>query len=79
MSNVGEDTEWTTALDTDGEDVNWAENTLENRWGTSLVMQWLRLYSQCRGPRFYPDQGKPFNITVIQVYIPTSNAEKAEV
>ena len=24
-------------------------------------------------------QGKPFNITVIQVYVPTSNAEKAEV
>ena len=24
-------------------------------------------------------QGKPFNITVIQVYAPTSNAEKAEV
>ena len=24
-------------------------------------------------------QGKPFNITVIQVYIPTSNAEEAEV
>ena len=24
-------------------------------------------------------QGKPFNITVIQVYVPTSNTEKAEV
>ena len=24
-------------------------------------------------------QGKPFNITVFQVYAPTSNAEKAEV
>ena len=24
-------------------------------------------------------QGKPFNITVIQVYSPTSNAEEAEV
>ena len=24
-------------------------------------------------------QGKPFNITIIQVYVPTSNAEKAEV
>ena len=24
-------------------------------------------------------QGKPFNITVIQVYIPSSNAEEAEV
>ena len=26
-----------------------------------------------------PFQGKPFNITVIQVYNPTSNAEEAEV
>ena len=24
-------------------------------------------------------QGKPFNITVIQVYVPTGNAEKAKV
>ena len=24
------------------------------RWGTSLVVQWLRLRSQCRGPRFHP-------------------------
>ena len=24
-------------------------------------------------------EGKPFNITVIQVYVPTSNAEEAEV
>ena len=24
-------------------------------------------------------QGKPFNLTVIQVYVPTSNAEEAEV
>ena len=24
-------------------------------------------------------QGKPFNITVIQVYVPTSNIEEAEV
>ena len=24
-------------------------------------------------------QGKPFNVTVIQVYVPTSNAEEAEV
>ena len=24
-------------------------------------------------------QGKPFNITVIEVYVPNSNAEKAEV
>ena len=25
-----------------------------------------------------PFQGKPFSITVIQVYVPTSNAEEAE-
>ena len=24
-------------------------------------------------------QGKPFNITVIQIYVPTTNAEEAEV
>ena len=24
-------------------------------------------------------QGKPFNITVIKIYVPTSNAEEAEV
>ena len=24
-------------------------------------------------------QGKPFNITIIQAYVPTSNAEEAEV
>ena len=28
---------------------------------------------------FFFSQGKPFNITVIQVYAPTSNTEKAEV
>ena len=28
---------------------------------------------------FFHFQGKPFNITVIQVYFPTSNAEEAEV
>ena len=26
-----------------------------------------------------PFKGKPFNITVIQVYVPTTNAEEAEV
>ena len=28
---------------------------------------------------FVPLQGKPFNITVIQVYAPTSNSEESEV
>ena len=27
----------------------------------------------------FPRQTKPFNITVIQVYVPTSNAEEAEI
>ena len=34
------------------------------------------MQSQKRQIRF---QGKPFNITVIQVYAPTSNTEEAEV
>ena len=29
--------------------------------------------------KYFRFQGKPFNITVIQVYVPTSNAEDAEV
>ena len=41
-------------------------------------MQYLDAISKMteRSLRF---QGKPFNITVIQVYAPTSNAEEAEV
>ena len=37
--------------------------------------------SDARGQRmiFVPFQGKPFNITVIQAYAPTSNAEEAEI
>ena len=40
-------------------------------------MQYLEAISKKkeRSVRF---QGKPFNITVIQVYAPTSNAEEAE-
>ena len=36
------------------------------------------MHSQ-RGQNDLCFQGKPFNITVIQVYAPTSNAEEAEV
>ena len=39
-------------------------------------MQYLGAISKMISVRF---QGKPFNITVIQVYAPTSNAEEAEV
>ena len=36
------------------------------------------MQSQKRQNNFYSFQGKPFNITVIQVYAPTSNAEEAD-
>jgi len=39
-------------------------------------MQYLGAISKMISVHF---QGKPFNITVIQVYAPTSNAEEAEV
>ena len=38
-------------------------------------MQYLDAITKMISVRF---QGKPFNITVIQVYAPTSNAEEAE-
>ena len=34
-----------------------AKKRKKKKWGTSLVVQWLRLYSQCRGPRFDPWSG----------------------
>ena len=37
------------------------------------------MQSQKRQNDLFFSQGKPFNITVIQVYAPTSNAEEAEV
>ena len=37
------------------------------------------MQSQKRQNELYCFQGKPFNIIVIQVYAPTSNAEEAEV
>ena len=37
------------------------------------------MQSQKRQIYLCPFQGKPFNITIIQVYAPTSNAEEAEV
>ena len=37
------------------------------------------MQSQKRQYDLYSSQGKPFNMTVIQVYAPTSNAEEAEV
>ena len=41
-------------------------------------MQYLGAISKMMGWSQY-FQGKPFNITVIQIYAPTSNAEEAEI
>ena len=40
-------------------------------------MQYLDAISKTKNDLCF--QGKPFNITVIQVYVPTSNAEEADV
>ena len=42
----------------------------------NAVLGWNLKNAKTISVRF---QGKPFNITVIQVYAPTSNAEEAEV
>ena len=42
-------------------------------------MQYLDAISKTTEWSLFRLQGKPFNITVIQVYAPTSNAEEAEV
>ena len=41
-------------------------------------MQYLDVISKTKEWSLFV-QGKPFNITIIQVYAPTSNAEEAEV
>ena len=42
-------------------------------------MQYLDATSKTTKMIFVCFQGKPYNIMVIQVYVPTSNAEEAEV
>ena len=42
-------------------------------------MQYLDAISKTTEWSLFFPQGKPFNITVIQVYAPTSNSEEAEV
>ena len=39
----------------------------------------ISVHFQGKHIQYHSFQGKPFNITVIQVYAPTSNAEEAEV
>ena len=63
----------TTAGRNPSEEMEWPS------WSTKeFEMQYLDAISKTTefSVRF---QGKPFNITVIQVYAPTSNAEEAEV
>ena len=54
------------------------EETEEPSWSTkeSKCNIWMQSQKRQNDLCF---QGKPFNITVIQVYTPTSNAEEAEV
>ena len=47
-----------------------------NKWVQNTVLGCNLKSDRMISVRF---QGKPFNITVIQVYAPTSNAEEAEV
>ena len=47
-----------------------------NKRVQNAVLGWSLKIDRMISVRF---QGKPFNITVIQVYAPTSNAEEAEV
>ena len=47
-----------------------------NKRAQNAVLGWKLKKDRMISARF---QGKPFNITVIQVYAPTSNAEEAEV
>ena len=59
------------------------KNTLED--GVAIMVN-KRVQNAAHGCNLKNDrrisvcfQGKPFNITVIQVYTPTSNAEEAEI
>ena len=47
-------------------------------WSTESEMQYLDAVSKTKMISVH-FRGKPFNITVIQVYAPTSNADEAEV
>ena len=56
-----------------------------DEFGVALIVN-KRVQNAILGSSFKNDriisvyfQGKPFNITVFQVYVPTSNAEEAEI
>ena len=61
-----------------------AKNPLEKKWSSPRSQQEsLKCSTLCslKNDRmiFVHFQGKPFNIPVIQVYVPSNNAEEAEV
>ena len=60
------------------------QESLRKKWSTLIISK--RIWNAVLGCNLKNNrmisvhfQGKPFNITVIQVYAPTSNAEEAEV
>ena len=62
----------------------WGQKSLR-RNGVAIMVN-KRVWNEVPGSNLKNDsmisvhfQGRPFNITVIQVYVPTSNAEEAEV
>ena len=63
----------------------WGQESLRRRNGVAIIVN-KRVQNAVLGCNLKNDriisvhlQGKPFNITVIQVYAPTSTAEEAEV
>ena len=58
------------------------KNPLEKNGVAIIVNKSLKCITWMQSQKWQNDvcfQGKPFNITVIQAYAPTSNAEEAEV
>ena len=56
--------------------LKFSQETFIYSWGHLAVLGWNLENDRMISVRF---QGKPFNITVIQAYAPTSNIEEAEV
>ena len=54
-------------------------STLENRRQSADALPAAQRLRKCKQQAGCSFQGKPFNITVIQFYAPTSNTEEAEV
>ena len=72
-------------FNSDDHDIYYCGQESLGRNGVALIVN-KRVRNTILGCNFKNDQmisvhfqGKPFNITVIQVYVPTSNAEEAEV